>query len=107
MKRVQHALCSLCQQIPCAISIDIKILTLVEGGGGWREGGREGGRERGRERVGVCHSPVNFRIHSRAYPRSLPLTPVHSRSLPHVLMHEYLRENDKSRQIILTEAQSC
>ena len=82
--------------------------------------------------LGVCHFPVDFRAHSRTYPRSLPLTPapirVHSRSLPHlsaltpahsrtypyslpltpapihahsrsllqVLMHDDLRENDKS-----------
>ena len=26
-------------------------------------------------KMGVCHSPVDFRTHSRAYPRSLPLTP--------------------------------
>ena len=24
----------------------------------------------------VCHSPVNFRAHPHAYPRSLPLTPI-------------------------------
>ena len=28
----------------------------------------------------------------------------HSRSLPHVLMHEYLRENDKSREFCCTVA---
>ena len=25
-----------------------------------------------------CHSPDNFRAYSRAYPRSLPLTPAHA-----------------------------
>ena len=46
---------------------------------------------------GFCHSPVDFRARSiRAHSRSLPLTPAHSRSLLHVLMHEYQRENDKS-----------
>ena len=71
---------------------------------------------------GVHHSPVDFRAHSRVYPRSLPrlsaltpasirahsrvyprslprlstLTPAHSHLLPHVLMHEYRRQNGKS-----------
>ena len=47
---------------------------------------------------------VDFPAHSRTYPCSLPLTPAapilaHSRSLPHVLMHEYQGENDKSQHI--------
>ena len=29
--------------------------------------------------TGFCHSPVDFRAHSRAYPHSLPLTSTHSR----------------------------
>ena len=46
-----------------------------------------------------CHSLVDFPAHSLAYLRlSAPSTPIsaHSRSLPHMLMHEYLWENDKS-----------
>ena len=49
--------------------------------------------------MGVCHSPVDFRTHSRAYPHSLPRLSAtmlaHPHSLPHMLMHEYLWENDK------------
>ena len=33
-------------------------------------------------KFGVCHSPVDFRALSRAYPCSLPLTPAHSRAYP-------------------------
>ena len=46
------------------------------------------------------HLSVLTPAHSLAYLRSLPSLSapirVHSHSLPHVLMHEYLRENDKS-----------
>ena len=64
---------------------------------------------------GVCHSPFNFRPHSRSLPltpahsRSLPLTPAHSRSLPltsHVLMHRYLRDNDENQSCKLKKSQS-
>ena len=40
---------------------------------------------------GFCHSPVDFRAYSGAYPRLLPL----------MLMHKYRRENDKSQKWIL------
>ena len=36
---------------------------------------------------GACHSPVDFRAHSC--------------SLSHVLMHKYLRENDKSQNFCI------
>ena len=41
------------------------------------------------DQFGFCHSPVYFRVRSRAYPPSLPHTPFHTRTFPHVLMHEY------------------
>ena len=46
----------------------------------------------------VCHSPVNFRAHSRTYQRLSAPIRAHSRSLPRVLMHEYLQKNDKNPQ---------
>ena len=54
--------------------------------------------------LSVCHSPVDFCAHSRAYPRSLPSlsAPIcaYSRSLLLTAhMHKYLWENDKSRSL--------
>ena len=68
--------------------------------------------------LGFCYSPVNFHAHSCVSLRSLPLTPTPIRahsstypgsllrlsalppaqahSLPHMLMDEYLQENDKN-----------
>ena len=36
-----------------------------------------------------AHTLTPIRALSRAYPRSLPLTPAHSHTLLHVLMHKY------------------
>ena len=51
----------------------------------------------------VCHSPVDFRAHSRAYPHSLSLTPAHSRSLPLTPAHS----RSLSCLSELTPAHSC
>ena len=46
--------------------------------------------------MGFCHSPVNFCTHSRTCVSSFLHTPAHAHILPHVVMHAYQWENEKS-----------